>query len=109
MKASPLLRAWLRRLDGLGVTIKTRHLLDRICAGWRTHFRDRRQEAITVKADAALFALGGASWPKLGSDGLWAETFNDVGVADNAACFRQLRRRHCVVAKFSDRASKAPR
>jgi uncharacterized flavoprotein (TIGR03862 family) len=80
MKASPLLRAWLRRLDGLGVTIKTRHLWTGFAPSGGLLFRTAESATITVVADAALFALGGASWPKLGSDGRWAEIFAGAGI-----------------------------
>ena len=79
MKASPLLRAWLRRLGELGVTIKTRHRW----AGFTPeggHAFETPDGAIAVKPDATLFALGGASWPKLGSDAAWAETFASAGI-----------------------------
>jgi hypothetical protein len=81
MKASPLLRAWLRRLDGLGVTIRTRHLWTGFAPSGALIFEAADKTAITVKADAALLALGGASWPKLGSDGRWVEILDDIGVA----------------------------
>jgi len=79
MKASPLLRAWLRRLNELGVVIKTRHR-------WRGftaeggHAFETPEGLITIRPDATLFALGGASWPKLGSDALWAETFKKASI-----------------------------
>lgn len=69
MKASPLLRAWLKRLDEQGVTIFTRHR-------W-TGFQDGNllfetpEGHKSVAYDALLLALGGASWPKLGSNGAW--------------------------------------
>ncbi|GIT92651.1 NAD(FAD)-utilizing dehydrogenase [Jannaschia pagri] len=66
MKASPLLRAWLARLDGLGVT-----LVRRACwTGWdgdALTFADGAQ----VTPGATVLALGGASWRRLGSDGKW--------------------------------------
>ncbi len=76
MKASPLLRAWLRRLDGLGVTIKTRHLWTGFAPSGELLFKTSENETITVNPDAALLALGGASWPKLGSDGRWVDIFS---------------------------------
>jgi len=76
MKASPLLRAWLRRLDGLGVTIKTRHLWIGFAPSGELLFKTSENETITVNPDAALLALGGASWPKLGSDGRWVDIFS---------------------------------
>jgi uncharacterized flavoprotein (TIGR03862 family) len=71
MKASPLLRAWLRRLDAMGVTFKLRHRW----VGWQDQGRlifDTPSGRTAVTADASVLALGGASWPRLGSDGHWA-------------------------------------
>ncbi len=78
MKASPLLRAWLARLEAQGVSIRTRHR-------W-TGFSDDQlvfetpAGAVEVKADAVLLALGGASWPRLGSDAAWVPTLTAKGV-----------------------------
>lgn len=70
MKAAPLLRAWLRRLRAAGVIFYTRH---RWC-GWNENqalkFSTPEGEKL-VQADAAILALGGGSWAKLGSDGAW--------------------------------------
>ncbi|WP_044563964.1 TIGR03862 family flavoprotein [Azospirillum sp. B4] len=79
LKASPLLRAWLRRLDGLGVTLKTRHRW----TGWNADGAltfDTPDGVQLVAADATLLALGGASWPRLGSDGGWATLLAAKGV-----------------------------
>lgn len=77
LKASPLLRAWLARLAGLGVEIRTRHEW----RGWTDdgalRFRTPEGEA-TARADATVLALGGASWPRLGSDGAWTAWLDDV-------------------------------
>lgn len=79
MKASPLLRAWLGRLNEKGVTIHTRHR-------W-TGFDDTKLRFETpdgeklLAFDAILLALGGASWPKLGSDAAWAPWLGEKGVA----------------------------
>jgi uncharacterized flavoprotein (TIGR03862 family) len=71
MKASPLLRAWLARLDGLGVKLAA----GRLWTGWDAEhaltFRLAGGETEIVRPDATLLALGGASWPRLGSDGGW--------------------------------------
>lgn len=78
MKASPLLRAWLKRLEGLGVTILTRHRwtgFDGEALLFETPEGQKR-----VIADAALLALGGASWPKLGSDAKWVSILEAAGV-----------------------------
>jgi len=80
MKASPLLRAWLRRLGELGVAIKTRHLWTGFTPSGALRFETWNGEKIEVKPDATLFALGGASWSKLGSDGRWIADFEDIGV-----------------------------
>lgn len=80
MKASPLLRAWLRRLDGLGVRVALRHRW----TGWdeagRLRFATPDGET-TVEAAATVLALGGASWPRLGSDGGWTALLEAEGVA----------------------------
>ena len=65
LKASPLLRAWIHRLREQGVEF-------RLGAMWRGE---------TIEADAVLLALGGASWPRLGSDGSWTRILADKGVA----------------------------
>jgi uncharacterized flavoprotein (TIGR03862 family) len=78
-KASPLLRAWLRRLDSLGVKLVLRHRW----TGWDEHGRLRFQTSDgprTEEAAATVLALGGASWPRLGSDGSWVETLSAKGV-----------------------------
>ena len=78
-KASPLLRAWLRRLDSQGVKLVLRHRW----TGWGEHGHLRFQAPDgprTVEADATVLALGGASWPRLGSDGSWVETLAAEGV-----------------------------
>jgi hypothetical protein len=72
-KASPLLRAWLARLDALGVAFALRHRWE----GWdvegRLVFSRPGGETLAVAPDATVLALGGASWPRLGSDGNWSE------------------------------------
>jgi uncharacterized flavoprotein (TIGR03862 family) len=78
-KASPLLRAWLRRLDLMGVRLMLRHRW----AGWdeHGHLRFQTPDGLrTVEAAATVLALGGASWPRLGSDGAWVETLAAKGV-----------------------------
>jgi uncharacterized flavoprotein (TIGR03862 family) len=80
MKASPLLRAWLRRLDAAGVTFKLQHRW----AGWDDDGRlafHKPEGRVIADADATVLALGGASWPKLGSDGGWVEPMAAAGIA----------------------------
>lgn len=80
MKASPLLRAWLSRLDSQGVIFKTRHKW----LGWDDAGRavfDSPGQRISVTADAVVLALGGGSWARLGSDGGWVDILQRAGVA----------------------------
>ena len=80
MKAAPLLRAWLHRLRAAGVTIHARHRW----TGWdgdgALRFSTPRG-ARALHADAVVLALGGGSWPQLGSDGAWAPLLAARGVA----------------------------
>ena len=82
-KAAPLLRAWLRRLDRLGVRFRPRHRWTGFTSDMSLRFQ-APTGVITHSADATLLALGGASWPRMGSDGHWVETLraHGVGVAD---------------------------
>lgn len=80
MKASPLLRAWLARLARQGVAIKTRHEWE----GWDERGRlvfAHDGETVRAEADATILALGGASWPRLGSTGTWADILRKRGVS----------------------------
>lgn len=81
MKASPLLRAWLRRLARLGVTIETRRTWTGFAKDGAVQVAKDDGSIETVRADAVLLALGGASWPKLGSDGAWADVLRKAGIA----------------------------
>ncbi len=80
MKTSPLLRAWLRRLDALGVAIRPRHHWRGWDAAGRLAF-DTPDGAVKVAAAASVLALGGASWPQLGSDGGWTAPLAGVALA----------------------------
>lgn len=79
MKAAPLLRAWLHRLRAAGVVIHARHRW----LGWNEEgslrFTTPAGE-VTLKADAAVLAMGGGSWAKLGSDGAWVPLLSARGV-----------------------------
>ncbi|MDF2116765.1 TIGR03862 family flavoprotein [Roseiarcaceae bacterium H3SJ34-1] len=79
-KASPLLRAWLRRLESLGARVQYRHRFDGFDAQGRALFTNGTGEQIIVAADATVLALGGASWPRLGSDGGWRQTLAAAGM-----------------------------
>ncbi len=79
MKASPLLRAWLGRLAEQGVDLRTRHRWIGF-SGTSPVFETLTGEKI-VRCDAVLLALGGASWPRLGSDAAWIPRLRERGVA----------------------------
>ncbi|MBR7654646.1 TIGR03862 family flavoprotein [Brucella oryzae] len=73
MKASPLLRSWKKRLEGQGVRILTRH---RWLGFDGNSLRIENPDGVqAITCDAALFAFGGGSWSKLGSNGLWIDEF----------------------------------
>ncbi|ERI16482.1 TIGR03862 family flavoprotein [Brucella sp. RRSP16] len=73
MKASPLLRAWVKRLENQGVRILTRH---RWLGFEGKGLRIEKPDGVEViTCNAALFAFGGGSWPKLGSNGAWIDEF----------------------------------
>jgi uncharacterized flavoprotein (TIGR03862 family) len=80
MKASPLLRAWLARLAGAGVQFHTRHLW----TGWdesgRLLFRRADGTVARIAADTTILVLGGASWPRLGTDGRWVSILERAGI-----------------------------
>jgi len=78
-KASPLLRAWLARLDELGVVRRTRLEWTGFAEGGLT-FAHADGTAETIRADACVLALGGASWPRLGSNGTWVDILAAQGI-----------------------------
>ena len=76
MKASPLLRAWLARLEALGVALRTRAAW----TGWSVD-GDLLINDEVVRARAVVLALGGASWARLGSDAAWVPVLEGRGVS----------------------------
>ena len=95
MKSSPLLRAWLKRLDEAGVTFHLRHKWngsirpvglvkdgDNLNSTYGTVEVDFEtlEGGKTVHADVVVLALGGGSWAKLGSDGAWVKWLDQAGV-----------------------------
>ena len=68
MRATGLLRAWLARLQRLGVEMQS----GRTWAGFDDELAD--------EADAVVLALGGASWPTVGGDGSWVAAFERAGL-----------------------------
>lgn len=79
LKASPLLRAWLRRLEGLGVRFRLRTRWTGFSPDGGLMLEDLHGR-FAVRPDVSLFALGGASWPRLGGDGGWSAAFEAAGV-----------------------------
>lgn len=78
MKAAPLLRHWLKRLRDSGVQFHMRHKMTGLSD--KTITFAHYDEQVTVTADAVVLAMGGASWPKLGSDGAWLPILAEKGV-----------------------------
>jgi len=78
MKGSPLLRAWLNRLTERGVAVKVRHRWVGLHDG--ALLFETPDGKIEIKPDAVLLALGGASWPRLGSTGEWVQGLREAGV-----------------------------
>ena len=76
-KASPLLRAWLGRLQSQNVNFHLNHTW----AGWQDGELVFTGEIEKFKADAVLLALGGASWPRLGSRGDWAALLEGIRIS----------------------------
>lgn len=82
MKAAPLLRQWLSRLKQQGLSVHTRHI-------WRGWHNGNPQElcfdtphgAITLHSDLTILALGGGSWPQLGSTGSWVDYLRAAGIS----------------------------
>ncbi len=79
MKASPLLRAWLKRLTDSGVTFHLRHTWTGFLPDQSLRFVTPDGEAV-VTADAVVLALGGGSWSRLGSNGAWVDGLKQAGV-----------------------------
>jgi uncharacterized flavoprotein (TIGR03862 family) len=78
-KASPLLRAWLRRLASLGVEIRLRHRWAGFDEGGGLIVESPEGRSIW-RAEAIVLACGGGSWPRLGSDGGWTSLLRERGV-----------------------------
>jgi len=76
LKGAPVLRAWLARLKDLGVEIRPRQFWTELLPGNILRFSNGSE----VRAKAIVFALGGGSWPKTGSDGGWLEKFKTLGI-----------------------------
>lgn len=83
MKASPLLRAWLRRLDQSGVELLPRRTWTGFGADGTVQLQGAGGGTSAFPARAVLLALGGASWPKLGSDAAWVPLLEAYGIQVN--------------------------
>jgi uncharacterized flavoprotein (TIGR03862 family) len=80
MGSEPLLAAWRQRLDGFGLRIHPRHHWQ----GWDergSHLFATSEGWCRVRARATVFALGGGSWPQLGSTGSWVAHFQAARIA----------------------------
>jgi uncharacterized flavoprotein (TIGR03862 family) len=115
LRAPPLLRAWLARLAELGVTLEVRHRW----LGWaaasdgnidprRSRFSSPDGSTVEVTSDVTVLALGGASWPRVGSDGGWVEALRAAQVKVNP-----LRPANCGMRiewtqHFADRFAGSP-
>ena len=85
MKASPLLRAWMRRLSTLDVGLRVRHRW----AGWDADGGLRFETPdgpIVQHPNVTILALGGASWPRLGSDASWVAALPDIAPFQPSNC-----------------------
>lgn len=81
MKASPLLRAWLKRLGEAGAQFHVRHRWNgTIEAGEKVTLEFETPGGVrAVEAEAVVLALGGGSWSRLGSDGKWVRPLEQAG------------------------------
>ena len=82
-KAAGLLRAWVARLRASGVQLRMGARLTALAPGaegWRASF-EQDGHSTTVLARAVVLALGGASWPDTGSDGIWPALVDQLGIS----------------------------
>jgi uncharacterized flavoprotein (TIGR03862 family) len=89
LKAAPLLRAWVRRLRDSGVRFHVNHY----CTGWDADGAlcfDSPAGPLALRPSATVLALGGGSWPQLGSDGAWTRWLSERG-----APVKSLRASNC--------------
>jgi uncharacterized flavoprotein (TIGR03862 family) len=83
-QAAPLLRRWIARLREQGVSFRARYELAGFTrekdGSWSVSFRTAEGEK-SLTTRAVIFALGGASWPQTGSDGVWVNIFKKAGIS----------------------------
>jgi len=104
MKAAPLLRGWLHRLRASGVCFHVHHRWLGWPADGALRFDTPHGER-TAKADAVIFALGGASWPQLGSDGAWVDAMQQLGAEvaplQSANCGFEIPWSEYLISRFA--------
>lgn len=112
-RATPLVRAWLTRLDDLGVTIHKRQRW----TGWTDDGAGLRFTGVGAAAegtrteasyDVVLLALGGASWPRLGSDGSWTDLLAARGIGSAPLAAANVGMRVAWTPGFADRFQGVP-
>eukprot|EP00903_Cladosiphon_okamuranus_P001028 g1026.t1 len=110
MKASPLLRSWLQRLDQNGVQLLRRHAWTGLRQDGTMEISGPEETANPFPARAVLLALGGATWPKLGSDAAWVPLLEAKGISVNrfqpANCGFQVNWSGYLKDRFSGRPLK---
>ncbi len=80
MKATKLMRSWTKRLTDQGVRVHLQHSLTDFKDNHQLTFQTKDGTTIAAEPDAILFAMGGASYPHLGSTGEWVNTFLKQGI-----------------------------
>lgn len=80
MKAAPLLRRWLSDLKKRGMRVHCKHYWKGFTADGGLSFSTVEGKKI-ITSDATILALGGASWPSMGSNGAWVNILSSMGVA----------------------------
>jgi uncharacterized flavoprotein (TIGR03862 family) len=81
LKAAPLLRRWIERLRGLGVSLEMNHRL--ISVSGSAPYQIGFENGALATADSIILALGGGSWAKTGSDGGWTRIFEQLGISQH--------------------------
>ena len=111
-KPADLLRAWLPRLRGLGVEVCTRHRWLGFADDGRGLLLQDETAAparpFTLVPQATLLALGGASWPKTGSDGAWGPLLSVIGVGLTPFAPSNCGAEVAWSAFFRDKVGRAP-
>ncbi|OJY36758.1 MAG: NAD(FAD)-utilizing dehydrogenase [Rhizobiales bacterium 65-9] len=108
MKASPLLRAWLRRLESLGVEIRLRSEWRGFDSEGRLSIAGANGETVAISCDATILACGGANWPRLGADGGWVAPLKRAGVATQPLRASNMGARIAWTPAFAERFAGAP-